>query len=51
MAKDLVAHLTNRAFDNAASLVILQASTLGEFVYRHLGYEEIARFANFALQS
>ncbi|MDO5721971.1 MAG: GNAT family N-acetyltransferase [Actinomycetaceae bacterium] len=43
-AKDLCTLLTNQAFEDGADLVILQASTLGEFVYRHLGYVEIGRY-------
>lgn len=43
-AKDLCTVLTNHAFEGGAEAVILQASTLGEFVYRHLGYEEIGRY-------
>ncbi|MDO5738255.1 MAG: GNAT family N-acetyltransferase [Eubacteriales bacterium] len=50
LAKDLVAYLTNRAFAKGAKSVILQASSLGEFVYRHHGYTEIARYANFVFE-
>lgn len=47
-AKDLCTVLTNHAFEGGAQAVILQASTLGEFVYRHLGYEEIGRYYPFS---
>ncbi|MDO5719224.1 MAG: GNAT family N-acetyltransferase [Actinomycetaceae bacterium] len=47
LAKDLCTVLTNHAFALGAQEVILQASTLGEFVYRHLGYTEIGRYYSF----
>lgn len=48
LAKDLCTVLTNHAFSCGAEAVILQASTLGEFVYTHLGYTEIGRYYSFA---
>lgn len=48
LAKDLCTVLTNHAFSCGAEAVILQASTLGEFVYTHLGYAEIGRYYSFA---
>lgn len=44
LAKDLCTVLTNHAFARGDKRVILQASTLGEFVYTHLGYQEIGRY-------
>ncbi|MDO5729366.1 MAG: GNAT family N-acetyltransferase [Actinomycetaceae bacterium] len=48
LAKDLCTTLTNHGFELGAREVILQASTLGEFVYKHLGYTEIGRYYSFA---
>lgn len=48
LAKDLCTVLTNHAFSYGAEAVILQASTLGEFVYTHLGFTEIGRYYSFA---
>lgn len=36
--------VTNRAFERGASVVSLQASAMGEPIYRRLGYEELHRY-------
>ncbi|MDO5733709.1 MAG: hypothetical protein Q4P08_01000 [Eubacteriales bacterium] len=47
LAKDLVSYLSNLAFEQGAKEVILQASSLGEIVYRQLAYEEVGRYYHF----
>ncbi|MDO5715991.1 MAG: GNAT family N-acetyltransferase [Tissierellia bacterium] len=47
LGKELVTAMTNRAFEYGAKNVILQASTLGEFVYNHLGYRKVGKYQNF----
>jgi GNAT superfamily N-acetyltransferase len=39
--------VTNRAFDLGAALNSLQASPMGEAIYRRMGYEEIYRYVNY----
>ena len=39
--------VTNMGFDGGAPYVTLQATTMGEPIYRRLGYQELYRFANF----
>lgn len=38
--------VTNIGFDRGASFVTLQASPMGEAIYRKMGYRELYRFAN-----
>ena len=44
VAAALVQHVTNVAFHLGAANVQLQASTMGEPIYRRLGYEELYRY-------
>jgi hypothetical protein len=39
--------VTNRAFDEGAAVVTLQASPMGEPIYRRMGYEERYRYSTF----
>ena len=46
---DLVTRVvTQRAFDLGAAFVSLQASEMGEPVYRRMGYREVHRYLTFA---
>ena len=38
--------VTNAAFDNGATANTLQASVMGEPIYRRMGYEEICRYTS-----
>jgi len=44
IAFSVTAHVTNLAFDLGAANVQLQASEMGEPVYRRMGYEELYRY-------
>jgi predicted GNAT family acetyltransferase len=44
LASACTARATNEAFARGAELVLLQASAMGESVYRRLGYEELYNY-------
>ena len=44
MAELVPRPVTNLAFDLGAGFVILQASTMGDPIYRRMGYREISRY-------